>query len=87
MTGEQCRVPEPIQEVPMINKRENLSKKDYLRRYEITINCLSTGANVRIGCKTIGFSTISQMLNALNDYFENPEEEVKKWYEKFESEE
>jgi len=71
----------------LLEKRSSKFKKAYLREYEINIKVLATGAIVNVGCRSIGFSTISQMINALNDYFENPEEEIRKWNDKFNSEE
>jgi hypothetical protein len=41
---------------------------------------------INVGCKSIPFTTVAEGMAALNDYVNNPYEEVKKWEEKFSQE-
>ena len=68
-------------------QKEKRSRIDYLSQYDIQISFLSSGCIVRVGCKNIAFSTIKEAMEAVNAYVINPEEEGRKWNEKFNSEE
>lgn len=45
---------------------------DYLREYEINIRFLSLGCIVRVGCKEIAFTSITEAMQEVNEYVANP---------------
>jgi hypothetical protein len=45
---------------------------DYLRDYEISIRFLSLGCIVRVGCKEIAFTSITEAMQEVNEYVANP---------------
>lgn len=59
------------------------SNKDVLRDYKILIEFLSIGCLIKVGCRSIPFSTIKEGIKALNDYVANPYETKKIWEERF----
>jgi hypothetical protein len=59
------------------------SNKDVLRDYSVQIEFLSIGCLIRVGCKSIPFSTITEGMRAVNDYVANPYETRKIWEERF----
>jgi hypothetical protein len=59
------------------------SNKDVLRDYPVQIEFLSIGCLIRVGCKSIPFSTITEGMKAVNDYVANPYETRKIWEERF----
>lgn len=61
------------------------NKQQILRDYEINIRFLSVGCVVRVGCKEIPFRRVSEAMEELNKYVENPYEETKKWNIVFDS--
>lgn len=63
------------------------SRLECLRNYHINIEFLSIGCIIRIGCKSVPFSTIDEGMKALNEYVANPYEQRKIWEEKFKQEE
>lgn len=63
------------------------SRLECLRNYNINIEFLSIGCIIRIGCKSVPFSTIDEGMKALNEYVSNPYEQRKIWEEKFKQEE
>lgn len=63
------------------------SRLECLRDYHINIEFLSIGCIIRIGCKSVPFSTIDEGMKALNEYVGNPYEQRKIWEEKFKQEE
>lgn len=62
------------------------SNKDVLRDYPVQIEFLSIGCLIRVGCKSIPFSTVKEGMKALNDYVANPYETKKLWEERFDKE-
>ena len=60
-------------------------KQQILKDYEISIRFLSVGCVIRVGCKEIPFRRVSEAMEELNKYVENPYEEGKKWNTVFES--
>ena len=77
---------------PMMAERECVTEKEYipkkqqlLRDYEINIRFLSVGCVIRVGCKEIPFRRVSEAMEELNKYVENPYEETKKWNIVFDS--
>lgn len=63
------------------------SNKDILRDYPVQIEFLSIGCLIRVGCKSIPFSTVKEGMKALNDYVANPYETKKLWEERFSKDE
>ena len=55
------------------------TKQEALRDYRIEIEFLSVGCVIRVGCKSVPFSTVKEGMEALNAYVENPYEERKRW--------
>ena len=81
------------EELPSLS-RESIISKEYkpsrlecLRDYNINIEFLSIGCIIRIGCKSVPFSSIDEGMKALNEYVANPYEQRKIWEEKFKQEE
>lgn len=70
---------EPIGEL----KEAKRSKSEVLREYEVRIKVLNVGCVISVGCKDIAFSSLDEGIIALNKYFSDPMEEVKKWNKKF----
>lgn len=60
-------------------------RAELLRDYEIGIRFLSVGCLVRVGCREIAFSTISEAMDNINRYVNNPYEESKRWNSIFDS--
>lgn len=63
------------------------SNKDVLRDYPVQIEFLSIGCLIRVGCKSIPFSTVKEGMEALNDYVSNAYETRKLWEERFSKDE
>ena len=63
------------------------SNKEILREYPVSIEFLSIGCLIRVGCKSVPFSTIKEGMKALNDYVANPYETTKVWKERFSKDE
>ena len=61
------------------------SKQQTLRDYDINIRFLSRGCIVKVGCKEIPFTRVSDAMVELNKYVSNPHEESKKWNIVFDS--
>ena len=61
-------------------------KQEILREYEIGIRFLSVGCVISVGCKEIPFRNVSEAMDELNKYVENPYEVGKKWHKLFNSE-
>lgn len=55
------------------------SKQESLSRWEINIQFLSRGCVIRVGCKSIPFSSTEEAIAELNKYFENPYEAQEQW--------
>jgi hypothetical protein len=68
-------------------KKEYIPKKqELLREYEIRLRFLSVGCVVSVGCKEIPFRSVTEAMDELNKYVENPYEVGKKWHKLFNSE-
>jgi len=59
------------------------SRVEWLKDYAITIEFLSIGCIIRVGCKSVPFSTIAEGMKVLNDYIANPYEVRKVWEQRF----
>jgi hypothetical protein len=55
------------------------SKQEALSRHEINISFLSRGCIIRVGCKSIPFSSTEEGLNELVKYFNDPVATQKHW--------
>lgn len=62
-----------------IKSEYKLKRIELLREYEINIRFLSVGCLVRVGCKEIAFSTITEAMENINRYVNNPHEESERW--------
>ena len=82
--GEEAVMPGPELSGPVEWKP---TRGEYLRNYQINIEFLSIGCIIRIGCKSVPFSTIKEGMEALNTYIANPYETQKVWEERFSKEE
>jgi hypothetical protein len=55
------------------------SNQEALASYEINIQFMSRGCVIRVGCKTIPFSSTEEAIAELKKYFDNPYETQKEW--------
>lgn len=62
-------------------------RQECLREFRVEIEFLSIGCVIRVGCKSVPFSTVSEGMKAFNDYVANPYETRKIWEERFAKEE
>ncbi len=63
-----------------------MTKSELLREYEVKFNFLSSGCIIKIGCRTIAFTTVKEAMTAFNDYVNNPDIAREKWFKKFDEE-
>jgi hypothetical protein len=68
-----------IEEEPQEQRIPSFETK--LEDYDITINFLSRGCIVRVGCKSIAFEDNNEMAAALVEYVNDPIKISKKWRE------
>jgi hypothetical protein len=68
-------------------ERYKPTKQETLRDYRIEIEFLSVGCVIRVGCKSVPFSTVKEGMEALNAYVKDPIELRKIWEERFDKEE
>ena len=54
-----------------------------LQEYEITLQFLSSGMVIIIGCKKIAFTTKEEGMAQLRDYVDNPKQVYEKWMKFF----
>ena len=62
-----------------VPKEYTPSKQEALSRYEINIQFMSRGCVIRVGCKTIPFSSTEEAIIELQKYFENPFGTQREW--------
>jgi hypothetical protein len=55
------------------------TRAELLREYAIQIEFLSVGCLIKVGCKTIPFTTIAEGMAELNAYVGNPVNTKQKW--------
>jgi hypothetical protein len=72
-------------EQPSIKEEYKSRKQDILREYEIRLRFLSVGCVVSVGCKEIPFRKVTEAMEELNKYVNDPYEEGKRWNEIFDS--
>lgn len=78
--NDQATMPEPVEQWKP-------SRMEALRDYRVEIEFLSIGCVIRIGCKSVPFSSVKEGMKTLNDYVVNPVETRKIWEERFSKEE
>jgi hypothetical protein len=59
------------------------SRSECLRDFRVEIEFLSIGCVIKVGCRSVPFSTVDQAMEALNDYVANPYQTRKIWEEIF----
>lgn len=72
------KVPEPCVEQCQEYKPTN---QKALQEYELSIQFLSRGCIVRVGCKSIAFESVESAMKEINEYVNNAYETQKKWRE------
>ena len=60
------------------------SRSQALRDYRIEIEFLSIGCIVRVGCKTIPFTSVDEAMKEINAYVKDPVTSQKVWNKRFE---
>lgn len=90
--NEAVEQPTPMQALAMhnqstANEEWKPSRREYLREYEVTITFLTLGCIIRVGCKTIPFTTVKEGMEALNEYVAKPYETRQVWEKRFQEEE
>ena len=60
------------------------SRSQVLRDYRIEIEFLSIGCIVRVGCKTIPFTSVDEAMKEINAYVKDPVTSQKDWNKRFE---
>ena len=83
MNQEQTFRGEPIEEIPVRKaliepceskeQREQRRRLEILKRWEIGIHALDRGCVVKIGCKSIAFTSIEAGYKEIGRYLENPQ--------------
>ena len=63
------------------------TRMEALREFRVEIEFLSIGCVVRVGCKSVPFSTVKEAMIVLNEYVANPIETRKVWDKIFSQEE
>lgn len=67
------------QEVETCVKQWQPSKMECLKSFNINIRFLSIGCLVEVGCMSIPFTNITDAMEALQTYVDNPYEERQRW--------
>jgi len=92
----QARLQEELIDGPMTMRedRKYPDKKAYkeprnqiLKNHEIVIQFLDVGMVVRLGCKSIAFTTLKEGMSELNKYVKDPYTAIQKWHKIFNQEE
>jgi len=83
--GDRLLMAESIGNCEELTKEYIPKKQEILREYDISIRFLSVGCIVKVGCKEIPFRRVSDAMEELNKYVENPYDETKKWNILFDS--
>jgi hypothetical protein len=68
-------LPEPVEEL----RPKEPNRQWFLREYPISIDFLSIGCIVKIGCKSIPFQSVDEAMVEINAYVANPSEARDKW--------
>ncbi len=78
--------PQPIETPRTITYSEiieGLTNQQVLQHHEMRIEFLDKGCIVRIGCKSIAFTTVEEAMRSINSYVNDPKTEAKRWREQF----
>ena len=67
------------EEYSSMPKEYTPSKQEALCSHEINIQFMARGCVIRVGCKTIPFSSTEEAIEELKKYFDNPYETQKQW--------
>jgi hypothetical protein len=59
------------------------SRSEALKDYAISIDFLTIGCIVRVGCKSVPFTSTDEAMKELNAYIKNPIEARKVWEKRF----
>jgi hypothetical protein len=59
------------------------SRSEALRDYRIEIDFLTIGCIVKVGCKSVPFTSTDEAMKELNAYVKNPIEARKVWEKRF----
>jgi hypothetical protein len=70
-------IPEPQQ--GCIKEKHVPTRQEVLSQYEINIQFLSRGCIIRVGCKSIAFSSTDEAIQELDKYFAKPYETQEAW--------
>ena len=77
MNGETTEMPQCLEESTRPCKseeqREQWRRLEILKRWEITISPLDRGCIVKVGCKSIAFTSIEAGYREIGYYLENPQ--------------
>lgn len=86
--GVMAEAPRGYDREPELRMKEEYipKKQELLREYEIRLRFLSVGCVISVGCKEIPFRSVSEAMDELNKYVENPYEVGKKWHKLFNTE-
>jgi len=71
--------PQVMQEEIGVKTQERMSRNYYLREYPINIEFLSIGCIVRVGCKSIPFTSVDDAMKEINAYVADPYKEQQRW--------
>jgi hypothetical protein len=75
------------EQAPALVEREleyKPSRSQVLREYAINIEFLTIGCIVRVGCKSIPFTSVDEAMKELNAYVKDPVTSQKVWNKRFE---
>lgn len=71
-----------IEDGPALEGRR-ASKTELLKEYGISIEFLSIGCVISIGCKKIPFTNLDEAMKELTEYVKDPHKTREKWYKIF----
>lgn len=66
-----------------VEKVYQSSRMEYLKEHDVTIEFLSIGCVVRVGCKTIPFTNVDEAMRELTEYVKDPHTARAKWFKIF----
>ena len=69
--------------VPVEKCEYTPSRSEALRDYRIEIEFLSIGCIVRVGCKSIPFTSVHEAMKEINAYVKDPVASHKVWEKRF----
>lgn len=65
----------------ILEKIMTQSKKSLLKKWDVRIEHLDSGCIVRIGCKSLAFSSATEAMTEVNDWQKDPHTALKNWYQ------